>query len=297
MTKILVLGSGYLGSEIISQFSHDNEVTVVDHGKNFNIILQKCHNVNFIQSDILDFESYRNHIENSVIFYCVDNGGVVESIKNPQKYEKINIANFSKLITFLNDFTCKFYLFSTSYVYSGDTIASELDSLEPTTLYGELRKTQEEFLVKSKINYTILRLSNVYGYGTFQKIGNLGAIEKFMINALSGKSILLYGKGDQKIDYLHISDLMILLHKLIKINKKNLIFNVCTEKALELSEIANLIKKIIGNQYDVTVEKVPSMDIPNSPSMSIKKIKDTLNWIPKIDIKSGISLLLKTLKN
>lgn len=296
MTKILVLGSGYIGSEIISSFHQDYEITVVDHGKNFEVISQKCPNVNFIKSDILDFESFKNFIDNRIIFYCIDNGGVVESIKNPNKYEEINVTNFSKLVQFLTNYNCKLILFSTSYVYSdGTTKAVESNSLKPTTLYGELRKKQEKILINSGINYVILRLSNIYGYATFQKIGNLGAIEQFLINAISGKPISIYGSGNQKIDYLHISDLMELLQLLLKSNSNNLIFNVGSGKALELFEVVNLIIKIIGPKYNIIIKTIPSMNVPNSPIMSIQKITEFLNWTPKIDINLGIFSLLNML--
>ena len=258
--------------------------------------LEQFPRVNFIKSDILDFKTFQSYIDDSTIFYCIDNGGVVESDKNPKKYEEINITNFSKLIHVLKNFNCNLFLFSSSYVYSENVESKESIHLEPFTLYGKLRKKQEEILINSGINYVILRLSNIYGYDAFQKIGNLGAIEKFIINILSGKPITLYGNGSQRIDYLHILDLMDLLDILLKNDIKNSIFNVGTGKAITLFEIANFLKKLIDPKYDVTIEKIPSMSIPDSPIMSIQKLKESLNWTPQINIETGITSLFNILK-
>ena len=54
MKKLLILGSGYIGSDIIYSLSNKCEITCIDHGKNFQILHEKCPYVNFIKGDISD---------------------------------------------------------------------------------------------------------------------------------------------------------------------------------------------------------------------------------------------------
>jgi len=298
MKKILVLGTGHLGSEIVYTFHKRYEITCVDHGKYFPIIKNQCPNVNFVKGDCYDYDLIRNLInEEDTIFYCVDTGGVYDCILNPEKYREINETKFFKLIKKIQDLKIhNFILLSSGYVYQDLPKRTEGSELNPDTLYGKLRKKQELILKNSGLNFIILRLGNIFGYGHFPDVGNLGAIAKFVECVFTTKKIILHGDGSQKVDFLHKNDLMKLLELILDVNFKNKVYNVSSGKNQSILEVAKLVKTLSYDRFGINVDIIKqnkNTKMPNSPELSIEKVIKETGWNPSTDLKNLIEEMIK----
>ena len=85
-------------------------------------------------------------------------------------YKKVNINGFKQLIEFIKNKKCYFLLLSTSFTYSDSKINFEDSIPNPKTLYEKNCLEQENILMKNKIQYIILRVSNIHGHNNlFQK--------------------------------------------------------------------------------------------------------------------------------
>jgi UDP-glucose 4-epimerase len=293
MKKILILGTGFIGSEIAYTFQKKYEIIAIDHGKNFSQLKKKCKLVKFVKGDIYDSKLIKKiSSQVDIIFYCGNTGGVVDCIKNKNKFEKINGEKFQKLIDALkNNKQLHFFLFSSAYVYSDLKINKETDRLKPNTLYGKFRKNQELILQKTKLNFTILRISNIFGYGHFMNLGNMGAIEKFINKIFEDQKIILHGDGSQNIDYVNKMELIKILKKLIKNLDKNRIYNVSSGENYSILDIAKKIKKISNEKYSIKIKIIKENQkkkMQNLPKMSVKKIIENEKWDPHKNLEREI---------
>ena len=300
MDKILILGTGSIGSEIAYSFSNDYEIICIDHGKHFDSINAKLPKVKLVKGDIHDQCLIRKEAENSdIIFYCVDTGGVVDCIDSPSKYEDINTISFRKLLNSLNNKNVHFFLFSSIFVYPDVSNITEDTPLNPSTLYGKFRMNQEQILHESDFNYTILRLSNIFGYGHFFNVGNKDAIEKFIDCVFEGQKIILHGDGNQRVDYIYKSDLMDLLKTLVKIRAERRVFNVSTGHVKPISKIAEIVVEIGREGFGKSVEIIKSntsVRLPNLPKVSPNRVMRETFWKPSFNLHSRIREMMNVCK-
>lgn len=285
-STILILGTGYIGSALISTFYDNCKIICIDHGKNFSKLQNKFPKVNFIKGNCTNQNLLREYAQKSnFIFYTINTGGVMDCTDNPEKFKKINLDDFKIIIDILNEFNSNLLLLSSSFVYPDIPNITEKISPQPETYYGKLRLNQEKILENSKVNYVILRLSNVFGFGSNLNIGNQGVIEKFINLTFSKNEIVLHGNGRQKIDCLYIDDLMELIKMLVRKRFDSKIFNVSTQKNYTVLEISKIIQEIAQRNYKINLNVQISDDsikLPNSPLMSSEKIKKYTNWKPTI---------------
>lgn len=296
MKKILVLGMGSVGSEIAYSFSNDYEVTCVDHGKNFDIIRRLLPQVRLVQGDVNDNAMIIKEAENKdIIFYCIDTGGVIDSNKYPSKYYDINVTNFGRLINSLSTTSVHFFLFSSVFVYPDMANITEQTQPKPETTYGELRMRQEQILEDSDLEFTILRLSNIFGYGHFFNLGNRSAIEKFIDYVFVGKKITLNGDGSQIVDYLYKKNLMDLLLRLVKTPTGRRVYNVSGGQSRPILEIAEIINELAYQEFGKRTKIIKldeEMKLPNSPTVIPKKVMKETGWKPSNNLPSQIKEML-----
>ena len=294
--NILIVGLGSIGSEIASTFYSSSHITCIDHGKHFESIKKILPKINFIKGDIHDPSLIENLSDPpDIVFYCIDTGSVVSCMNDPNKYEKINVSLFHIFLDNLyKKFNPHFFLLSSTFVYPDVDKISEKTKPSPETLYGKLRLKQEKILQEYASNYTILRLSNIFGYGNFYNIGNPGAIEKFIDCVFSLKNISVHGNGKQLVDYLHKPDLMNLLKILVQTTPKT-IYNVSSGNSKSIIDIAKIISKIGLEKFNQKIETsvMSNTKLPNSPKIIPNKIIKDYNWSPTLDLESIILKMMK----
>ncbi len=294
--NILIVGLGSIGSEIAYTFYSSSHITCIDHGKHFESIKKILPKINYVKGDIHDPSLIENLSDPpDIVFYCIDTGSVVSCMNDPDKYEKINVSLFHIFLDNLyKKFNPHFFLLSSTFVYPDVDKISEKTKPSPETLYGKLRLKQEKILQEYASNYTILRLSNIFGYGNFYNIGNPGAIEKFIDCVFSLKNISVHGNGKQLVDYLHKSDLMNLLKILVQTTPKT-IYNVSSGNSKSIIDIAKIISKIGLEKFNQKIETsvMSNTKLPNSPKTIPNKIMKDYNWSPTLDLESIILKMMK----
>ena len=193
--KILILGTGYVGSEIASSLSKNHIVTCIDHGNNFSDFSGKLENIKLVKGEIQNKNLIKEFSKDvDLICYCINTGGVVDCMENSELYKKINVDDFQELLESIENKNCHFLLLSTSFVYSNSEKNYEDSVTKPLTLYGKFRLEQESLLTKSNFPYTILRIANIYGHQNFLK-RFLTLFLVFILRTLKHYTNLLSEKG------------------------------------------------------------------------------------------------------
>ena len=297
LKKILIAGLGSIGAEIASTFYSKFEITCIDHGRYFDVIKQKLPEINLIKSDIHEKGLIKKLAKDSdIIYYLVDTGGVIDCINDPTKFYEINTTKFSNLVKELNSFDIHFFLLSSVFVYPNSQNCTEETKPKPETLYGKLRLKQEQILESNNIKSTILRVSNIFGYGNFVKVGNFGAIEKFIENIFSDKQITLHANGNQLVDYLYKNDLIFYLKNLVG-ESPGEIYNISTGKLQKIINIAEIISNIGKNLYQKNIRiKILNKNqiYPSSPLASSAKIIKKTHHNPSLNFNEKIQNMMDT---
>ena len=298
--KILILGTGYIGSEIASSLSKNHIVTCIDHGNNFSDFSGKLENIKLVKGEIQNKNLIKEFSKDvDLICYCINTGGVVDCMENSELYKKINIDDFQELLESIENKNCHFLLLSTSFVYSNSEKNYEDSVTKPLTLYGKFRLEQESLLTKSNFPYTILRIANIYGHQNFcvSKFNN--AIDKFISNIFSNQEISLYGDGTQLVDFVHIDNFLKILNQIIDDKSENEIYNISNEFRMSISDIVNDMKNIAETKYNISVQlnKRDDDPLPNIPNTSTSKIQKKFLWKNSQNMNSKLECMFENIKN
>ena len=189
-------------------------------------------------------------------------------------------------------------IFPSSRLVYGKPVSLPVDEnhpLRPESIYAVHKLTLENYYLLYhelfNLDVIILRISNPYGPFQSLSVSNYGIINLFIMKALKGEKINIFGDGHQQRDYLFIQDLAELLVSLIPSRKvSGEIFNIGYGEGISLYDSVMTIKKFVPQLNYATIDwpenfkKIETGDYISS----ISKIKALLDWKPMTNFEEGI---------
>lgn len=152
------------------------------------------------------------------------------------------------------------------------------------------------FAFKERFNqdFNIIRFFNIYGeYCSLNWTG--GAVPQIIGRALRNEEIEVHGDGKQTRCYVHVSDIINGLRKLIDSDVKNEILNIGSVNLISVNKLVSLIYDLIGvKKSDRKIKYIPykkffgKYEDVRERKPDISKIKKLLNWEPSINLKEGL---------
>jgi dTDP-glucose 4,6-dehydratase len=174
----------------------------------------------------------------------------------------------------------------------------EKHPLSPRSPYAAAKASAEHLLQSYYFTYDLpivmSRFFNIYG----PRQGLDQAIPKFILQALNGKDITIYGDGKQTRDYTYVSD-AVRAYYLLGITPKleGKVLNFGTGKEITIKELAKLIIKNTNSKSKLKFDnKLRSGETPRLLCKP-KKAKDILDWKTQVDIEIGIKNTIKFYEN
>ena len=310
--KILITGGlGFVGHNLAKTLlnNYNCNIIIIDNCLNSTpkvidsfIDRVKYYNMSVLDTDalfpLLDDVNYIFHLA------CVQ---ISHSSKDPLLDLTVNSISTLKLLEYLR---CnklpsleRLIYTSTTSIYGSSTKLPLEENDTPFILnhYAATKLLAENYVNLYNLQYdipiSIVRYSNVYGYGQSPKNPYCGVIGKFIHNALTGETIKIFGDGEQTRDYTFVTD-AIRATILAAVHPRALgdIFNIGTTTESSVNKIAKLITEYLP---EVSIEYLPERDIDNirRRSVGIAKINRQLGWIPQVNIEKGIIETIEWYKN
>lgn len=241
--QCLITGAaGYVGSALARLLIQQNySVRLID---NYMIPsnLKDIDGISIERRDIRDEDLDIGNIE--VCFNLAALSGINLCEKDFDTAYDINTRGIFNLLKQLPN-SCRFIQASSSAVY-GEAKNIQIDEkhpLSPLSRYG-FTKFKAEEVVSLHENYTILRFSNIYGRGVFNKKRTV--IDGFIEQAIAGETLEIHGDGRQRRDFVHIRDAIRAYYLAMKTELSE-IFNIGGNEALSINDITELVRKQYRN--------------------------------------------------
>ena len=156
--------------------------------------------------------------------------------------------------------------------------------------YGRTKVKMENRLLAGNLNSTILRVSNVYGFG--QKTGRgQGVIAEWLRAIRDGTPIKVYGNMTSSRDYIHVRDLVSAI-TLAGGNSFQGILNIGSGVSTTLAQILETFSASTEIPLEIELGGSREADKQNY-LLDIEKAKKILGWVPLIEIREGIEELIK----
>ena len=305
--KILITGGlGFVGNNLARTLVNDFdcEVIIVDNCANssVNSIADIAKKVEFHQISVLETEKLFPLFKGVHYIFHLACMTINTSGANPLEDLKVNGESTLRILNYLKENELpgfqRFIYTSSCSVYgsSSKLPASENDSTPVLSNYAATKLLGEEYTIIYNRNYnvpvSVVRYSNVYGYGQSPRNPYCGVLGKFIHNAITGQTLAIFGDGEQTRDYTFITDaveatILSAVHPMAYGD----VFNVGTGVEVSVNKLADLIGQHIPGSV---VTHVPERDIDNIRRrvIDIEKIHQRLGWVPKVGIQKGIQLTM-----
>ncbi|MAI02496.1 MAG: NAD-dependent dehydratase [Rickettsiales bacterium] len=302
MSNVLVTGgAGFIGSHMVDfLIERDNKVRVIDNlisGKPINL-LQHKNNKNLI----LDERDIRDVIANDSIYKELDYiyhfagiGDIVPSIDKPLEYMSVNTLGTVKVCEGARHNNIK------KLVYAASSSCYGLAKV-PTDEKAQISTQYPYALSKYLGECSVLHWNKVYGlpvnvirifnaYGTRSKTGgSYGAVfGVFLKQKLSNKPFTVVGNGNQKRDFLFVTDVVRAFYKACKTKKVGEIYNLGAGNPQTINYLVKLLKG--------PVKYIPTR--PGEPEVTwadITKIVNELDWKPNVSFEEGVKKILENIE-
>ena len=194
---------------------------------------------------------------------------------------------------------------STSEVY-GDPVQhpqtedyrGNVNPIGPRSCYDEGKRCAEslffDFHRMYGLDIKVIRIFNTYGPNMDPKDGRV--ISNFIVQALAGQPITIYGDGKQTRSFCYVDDLIDGILKMMH-SEKNISgpINLGNSDEFDLLELASLVLQLTESESEIKFELLPEDD-PTRRQPDITKAKEILGWQPQIDLTTGLQKTIEYFK-
>ena len=298
MEKVLVTGgAGFVGSFLCDRLINEgHEVIVIDNfftGKKSNLLqLQDNPNFELIRHDIVQ----PSLVEVDWIFNLACPASPVHYQYNPVKTVKTSVMGTLNMLGLAKRVKARILQASTSEVYGDPQVhpqpenyAGHVNPVGLRSCYDEGKRVAETLMMdyhrQSQIDVKIVRIFNTYGPRMNADDGRV--VSNFIVEALKGEPIVIYGDGQQSRSFCYVTELVDALYRMMKTenftgpvntgNPDEFTVIELAEKILEMTNSVSKIVKVYAREDDPVRRK---------PDISLAKLR--LGWQPKITLQEGL---------
>ena len=295
--RILVTGgAGFIGSHLIDRLMEANhEVICLDnfytgHKRN---VLRWMDNPYFelIRHDIT--EPIRLEVDQ--IYHLACPASPVHYQYNPVKTVKTNVVGTLNMLGLAKRVKARFFLASTSEVYGDPEVHPQPEeyrgSVNPIGIrscYDEGKRMAEtlafDYHRQNDVDIRVVRIFNTYGPRMLENDGRV--VSNFIVQALSGQPLTVYGDGSQTRSFCYVADLVEGFIRLMNSNQTGPI-NIGNPGEYTILQLAETIQKMVNPNAEVQYKPLPQDD-PRRRRPDITKAKELLDWEPTVALQAGL---------
>lgn len=305
MKRILVTGgAGFVGSHLCERLLNEgNEVICLDNyftGSKRNIEhLMDHHYFELVRHDITN--PFMAEVDEIYNFACP--ASPVHYQYNPIKTTKTSVMGAINMLGLAKRVKAKILQASTSEVYGDPTVHPQPESywgnVNPIGLrscYDEGKRCAETLFMdyhkENKVKIKIIRIFNTYGPRMHPQDGRV--VSNFIVQALQGDDITIFGDGTQTRSFQYVDDLIEGTFRMMNTPDSFIgPVNIGNPKEFTMLQLADEIIDLTGSKSKITYLPLPEDDpMQRQPDISLAK-KELGGWEPKINLRKGLESTIK----
>lgn len=297
--RILVTGgAGFIGSHLCEYLlKKGHRVICMDNlitGTKDNIAhLIKNPRFKFIKQDVTKYINIKGKLD--AVLHFASPASPIDYIKLPIQTLKVGSLGTHKVLGLAKKKKAKFILASSSEVYGDpkkhpqpEEYYGNVNCIGPRGVYDEAKRFAEAMTMAyhhyHKVDTRIVRIFNTYG--SRMRLNDGRAIPAFLTQALTNKSLTVFGKGTQTRSFCYINDTILGIYKLF-MSKVNDPINIGNPDEFSILELAKKIIKLTNSKSKIIFKPLPVND-PKVRQPDITKARKKLKWEPKIKLEEGL---------
>jgi dTDP-glucose 4,6-dehydratase len=302
MRLVITGGAGFLGSHLCDRLLQDgHEVICLDNlvtGSIDNIAhLMGCGRFRFLKHDVTEYIFLEEPIDG--VLHFASPASPRDYLEFPIQTLKVGALGTHKTLGLAKNKRARFLLASTSETYGDPLVNPQPESywgnVNPIGLrgvYDEAKRFAEAMAMAYHrthgVDTRIARIFNTYGPRMRPHDGRV--VSNFVVQALEGKALTIYGKGEQTRSFCYVEDEVDGLVKLLMAPDTGEIHgpvNIGNPQELTVAEMARKILDLTSSASTIVFEPLPEDD-PKVRRPDITRARQLLGWSPRISLEEGL---------
>lgn len=299
MNILITGGAGFVCSHLADTlFEKNHNLILLDNlltGNKNNIEHLLDHkNVNFIQHDVQDHIDISQEID--FIFHFASAASPIAYQENPVNTLKAGSIGTINTLGLAKVKNAAYLLASTSEIYGDPEVSPQSEeywgNVNPNgerSMYDEAKRFAEAATATYSRTYNlqtkVVRIFNTYG--PRMQLNDGRVVTNFIVQALKGEDITVYGDGSQTRSFSYVQDTVNGIVSLME-SEHNDVFNIGNPTEITINELASKIIEITNSNSKLINKDLPQDD-PKQRKPDITKAKTLLNWEPKVKLEDGLT--------
>lgn len=297
--KILVTGgAGFLGSHLTERLLKEgNDVLVVDNfftGNKQNLAhLMSNPNLEIMRHDV----TFPLYVEVNQIYNLACPASPVHYQYDPVQTTKTSVHGAINMLGLAKRTRARILQASTSEVYGDPEVHPQpegywgrVNPIGIRSCYDEGKRCAEtlffDYYRQHQTDIKVVRIFNTYGPRMHPNDGRV--VSNFIVQALQGKDITIYGDGSQTRSFCYVDDLIdAMIRMMATDNGITGPINIGNPGEFTMLELAQLVLKLSGSKSKIVHQALPADD-PKQRQPNIDLAKAKLGWAPKVSLEDGL---------
>jgi len=299
VARIVVTGgAGFLGSHICEELlKRGDEVVAID-----NLLTGAVENIShlfgekgfvFVEHDVTNFVHVSGPVD--AVMHFASPASPVDYLEHPIKTLKVGSLGTHKTLGLAKDKGARFMLASTSEVYGDPQVHPQTEDywghvnpVGPRGVYDEAKRFAEAMAMAYNrshgVDVRIIRIFNTYGPRMRPHDGRV--VSNFIVQALDGKPLTVYGEGKQTRSFCYVEDEVRGILALLDSGYVGPV-NIGNPNEFTVLELAQKVLEITGSSSEIIYEPLP-VDDPTQRKPDISLAKRVLGWEPRVPLEEGL---------
>lgn len=301
--RILVTGgAGFIGSHLIGRLlDQGHDVICLDSyisGNKANIVKYRNHlNFELINHDIT--KEFR--IEVDKIYHLACPASPVQYQCNAIKTLKTNVLGTLNMLGLAKRTNARLLLASTSEVYGDPDVHPQHEeyngNVNPVgrrSCYDEGKRAAEALCMDYHRQHNVdIRIARIFNtYGPTMNFDDGRVVSNFIVQALRGECLTIYGDGTQTRSFCYVTDLVEGLIRLMENGKTVGPINLGNPAEYTVLELAHMVKELADPELPIHHRPLPKDD-PKKRQPDITKARHFLNWEPRVGLRQGLKITIQ----
>jgi dTDP-glucose 4,6-dehydratase len=297
--RVLITGAaGFLGSHLCDRFlAEGHQVVGVDNfltGSRRNLAhLTGRADFTFLQQDVTEHLEIAGTLDG--VLHFASPASPVDYLELPIQTLKVGSLGTHKTLGLAKAKKARYLLASTSEVYGDPQVHPQPESywghvnpIGPRGVYDEAKRFAEAMTMAYHrahgVETRIVRIFNTYGPRMRPEDGRV--VSNFVVQALRGEPLTLYGDGSQTRSFTYVDDLVEGIYRLF-LSQRVEPLNLGNPVEFTVRQLAELVIEMTGSESGLDHRPLPEDD-PKVRQPDITAARDTLGWEPRVQLAEGL---------
>jgi dTDP-glucose 4,6-dehydratase len=297
--RVLITGAaGFLGSHLCDRFLRDGHSVVgLDNfvtGSPDNIAhLAGDDRFQFVRHNISEYTYVAGELDG--VLHFASPASPIDYLELPIQTLKVGSLGTHNALGMAKAKKARFFLASTSEVY-GDPLEhpqresywGNVNPIGPRGVYDEAKRFSEAITMAYHryhgVDTRIVRIFNTYGPRMRPRDGRV--VSNFIVQALNGENLTIYGDGGQTRSFCYVEDEVEGIYRLF-MNGDSMPTNIGNPIEFTVRQLAEMVVELTGTKSSIISEPLPQDD-PKVRKPDITRARTMLGWEPKIPLREGL---------